>query len=420
MVLGCLVFVLVGSALEKSHSLSPVDFRVPYYSSRCLLKNCDPYNEGEVLQRYEADGGARDLEPGFRSIPFMYMPSFFSITAPLAILPVRSAQVIWNLLIYGGLIIASFLTWFVAAEYAPIISGCLIGFMLANSELLAMVGNPAGVAISLCVVAVICFLGDRLAPLGIACLAFALLIKPHDAGFVWLYFLLAGGTYRKRALQTLLVASIVSLPAFLWVTHTSPNWLGELHTTLKMAAVHGGPNDPGPISSGAHRLGMMVNLQTALSFFRDDPRFYNPVTYVVCCGLLGVWAFCVVRTRPTHERAWLAIAAVSALTMLPIYHRQYDTKLLLLTVPACAKLWAEGGQTGKLAILITSAGFVINGDIPWATLFFMLDILPIPRSDLTRQIEVAGQLLPAPLILLAVGIFYLSVFVRRSHQIEAA
>lgn len=417
-VLGCLVFVLLSLALETSNPLSSIDFRVPYYGTRCLLKNCDPYNVSQVLRSYEEDGGARDLELGFHSIPFMYMPSLFSVTIPLAILPFGLAQTIWNLLLYGGLIVASFSIWFVASQYAPTMSGCLIGFMLANSECLAMVGNPAGVAISLGIVAVLCFLNERFAPLGVVCLAIALIIKAHDIGFVWLYFLLASRTYRKQALQTLAIASAVSLPAFLWVSHTSPQWLEELYATLKMSAVHGGPNDPGPASSGAHGLGMMVNLQTALSFFRDDPRFYNPLTYVVCCGLLVVWALCVLRTRPTQETAWLALAAVSALTMLPIYHRQYDTKLLLLTIPACAKLWAEGGPTGKFALLITSAALVINGDIPWTILFLMLHALDIPLTDLNRQIEVAVQLLPAPLILLSVSVFYLFVFVRRSHQFE--
>lgn len=419
MALGCVIFILLGWALENNSNLSPIDFRTPYYGARCLLRNGDPYNESDVLRIYEADGGARDLEPGFRSIPFMYMPPFFSIILPFAVLPFGLAQAIWNLLIYGGLILVSFLIWSVASKSAPTMSGCLIGFMLASSECLAMVGNPAGVAISLTIVAVLCFLNERFTALGVACLGLALVIKPHDIGFVWLYFLLASGAYRKRALQSLVVVLIVSAPAFLWVSHASPHWLGELYTTLKASAVHGGPNDPGPTSSGAHGLGMMVNLQTALSFFRDDPHFFNPLTYAVCGGLLAVWAFFVLRSRPTRERAWLALASVSALTMLPIYHRQYDTKLLLLMIPACAMLWAEGGRTGKLALLITGAAFLINGDILWVSFFLMLRLFHIPPTDLNRQIIVAAQLLPVPLILLLAGAFYLFVFVRRSQEVEA-
>jgi len=34
--------------------------------------------------------------------------------------------------------------------------------------------------------------------------------------------------------------------------------------------------------------------------------------------------------------------------MLVTYHRPFDAKLLLLAVPACAMLWAEGGRIGGL------------------------------------------------------------------------
>jgi hypothetical protein len=414
MMLGCLIFILVGAALEKGSRLSPIDFRVPFNNTRCLLNNCDPYNEYDVLRIYEIEGGARALEPAFRSAPFLYMPTFFSITAPLALLPFTQAQVIWNGLIYGGLIIASFLTWVLAAEDAARISGLLIGLMLANSEVIALVGNPAGVAISLCVVAVFCFLRGKYVMLGVVCLGIALVIKPHDVGFVWMYFLLAGSAYRKRALQAIAVTAILSFPAVLWTTHVAPHWAQELQATLKTAALHGGANDPGPASSGAHALGMMVNFQTALSFFKDDPHFYNTISYGVGFGLLGLWAFRVFRTIPTRETTWLALAAVSALTMLPIYHRQYDTKLLLLTVPACATLWAEGSKTGKISVIVTCAAFLLNGDIPWAVLLYVLRVIHLPQTDLTRQIVIAVQILPSPFVLLLAGTFYLFVFIRRS------
>ncbi len=50
------------------------------------------------------------------------------------------------------------------------------------------------------------FLGTmRCVWVGILCLAVSLAIKPHDGGLVWLYFILAGGAFRKRALQSLVV-----------------------------------------------------------------------------------------------------------------------------------------------------------------------------------------------------------------------
>jgi len=57
-------------------------------------------------------------------------------------------------------------------------------------------------------------------------------IKPHDAGLVWLYFLLAGGIYLKRALQTLLVTAVLGLVTIAWVTPIAPHWMQELHSNL--------------------------------------------------------------------------------------------------------------------------------------------------------------------------------------------
>jgi len=344
----------------------------------------------------------------------MYPPTAFSFMVPFAILPWGPAHVLWMALTAGGLILASFLIWSIGADYAPVISGCLLGFLLANSEVLVIKGMCAGIVVSLCAVAVWCFLRERFIPAGMLCFAVGLAIKPQDTGFVWLYFLLAGGIYRKRALQILLATAAISLPGILWAWRVSPHWMQELYSNILAFSVHGGTIDPGPASTGAHGLAMVINLQAVISVFRDDPRIYNPVSYLICALLLLVWALVTLRSRPSPERAWLALAAIAALSMLPVYHRLYDAKLLLLTVPACAMLWAEGGLTGRLALLVNSAAFVLTGDLPWAFVLGLISHLHLPATPLCGQILTAVQVFPAPLILLIMGIFYLWVYVQRS------
>jgi hypothetical protein len=158
---------------------------------------------------------------------------------------------------------------------------------------------------------------------------------------------------------------------------------------------------------------MVVNLQAVISIFRDDPRVYNPISYLVCAPLLVAWAIYTLRHRPTPKTASLALAAIAALSMLPIYHREYDTKLLLLTVPACAILWAEGGRIGRLALLVNSAGFVLTGDLPNAAFLGFLHFLHLPTTGLSGQVLIAAQVFPAPLMLLVMGIFYLWAYARR-------
>jgi hypothetical protein len=416
LLLGSVVFILLGAALENAAPSPLADFRALYYPARCLIQHDDPYMEGEVLRIYRAEGGDRPSDAAkVRQIATqnVYLPTAFSFTVPFAMLPWGPARMLWMTLTVGSFIFASFLIWNLGANYAPILSGALIGFLLANSEILIVTGNAAGIVVSLCAVAVWCFLRERFVPAGILCLAVSLAIKPHDTGLVWLYFLLAGGVYRKRALQTLLAAVAISLPGVLWVWRIAPHWMRELHFNILAFSVHGGINDPGLASTGGHGLDMLISLQTAISVFRDDPRIYNAASYLVCAPLLLAWAFVTLRSRPSFARAWLALAAIAALSMLPVYHRQVDAKLLLLTVPACAMLWAEGGLIGWLALLVNTAGFVLTGDIPWAIFLGLINNLHLPTTWLSGQILMAAQVFPAPLILLVMGIFYLWVYVRR-------
>ncbi len=417
--IGSVIFVLLGTALEYASSVEMVDFRTMYFSTRCLVQHCDPYNESELVRISQAEGGERlwDTASVRHVMQFIYLPTIFSFTAPFAALPWGPAHILWMTLTMGSFILASFLIWNLTADFAPTLAGVLIGFLLANSELFVITGNMAGIAISLCVTAVWCLLRERFVLAGMLCLAISLAVKPQDSGLIWLYFLLAGGVYRKRALQTLLMAVVLSLPGVLWVWYVAPHWFQEWRTNVLALSVHGGMNDPGPASAGAHGIGKMISLQTVFSVFWDDPRIYNQLSYLVCAPLLLLWAFVTMRSRPSQKKVWSALAAIAALSMLPVYHRQVDTKLLLLTIPACAMLWAEGGRIGRLALLVTSAGLLLTGEIPWVIVLSLIGNLHLPATELSRQISMAVQLFPLPLFLLVVGVFSLWVYLRACSDI---
>ena len=412
LLLGSAIFVLAGSAMERMTSGSMEDFKAVYYGSRCLLQHCDPYSESDLLRVYLAEGGERPsdaLQRGQRQgiTVCVYPPAAFIFIAPFALLPWGPAHALWMILIAGSFILAAFLMWNTGASHAPVISGGLIALLLVNSMSLLMIGNAAGVVVSLCAVAVWCFIEERFAAAGVLCLAACLAIKPHDAGLGWLYFLLAGGGYRKRALQTLAVTAALAIPAVVWVGQVAPLWMRELNSNLATLSAPGGLNSPDPTTASTGTAAMVVNLQSVVSVFRDDPRLYNSVSYLVCGALLLVWSVMTLRSRPTPARAWLALAAVSALTMLATYHRPYDAKLLLLTVPACAMLWAEGGPMGWLALLVNTAGFVLTGDIPLALLVSLTRSLHVDTAGLPGKMLTVVLARPAPLMLLAMSVFYL-------------
>jgi hypothetical protein len=414
--MGCAFFLMLSIGMEAASSTPMIDFKVLYYPARCLLQHHDPYQPGEVLRIYQTEAGLSRLDtPKVLQIVsrYLYLPSAFPITGLFAVLPWTLAHLIWLALTMASLIFASFLIWDIGADYAPVASGLLVAFFLINSGDVVALSNAAGIATALCAVAVWCFLRDRFTMAGAICLAISLALKPQDAGLIWLYLLLAGGAYRRHAIRALVAAAAISLPGLLWVSHVSMHWMQEWHANILAFSAHGGLNDPGPASTGRYGFGMMVSLPILFSAFKDDPSFYNPASIAATAAVFIVLLFFALRYRFQERRPWLAIAAAATLALLPIYHRQQDTKLLLLTIPACVMLWAGSGPIFRwVALLVGVAGLVVTGDILW----ILLDVV------LNAHLSMNVRIFPVPLTLLATSIFYVcvhAVYSRQSRRVEA-
>ncbi len=389
LLLSSIIFISWGAHLERNAVYGMIDFKAVYWGTRCLIQHCDPYRQNELERVYLAEGGESSTEftPLRTSVTlYIYLPTASTLIAPFAMLPWGLAHVLWMTLTAAGLILAAFLMWDLGARRAPTLSILLACVVLANCEFVFATGNTAGLAVSLCVAAVWCFFQERFELAGVLCLAVSLVLKPHDGGLVWLYFLLAGGVHRKRALQTLVVALVLSLPAFLWITHVSPHWMQELQSNLLANSAPGSLSDPRPANFDGRLPWTVIDLQTVFSVFRDNPSFYNPATYLVFGPLLLVWILVTLRSRFSQMRASLALAAIAALSMLPVYHRPYDAKLLLLTIPACAMLWTEVGLLRWLALLANTAAIVLTADIP---LLFQREFPRLCRGG-SRTLRIPG------------------------------
>ena len=74
LLLGSVVFVLMGTAWERSSPVSMLDFKELYYGARCLLHHADPYQESELLRVYQADLGDQRLAPeSLRQVVTLYI-----------------------------------------------------------------------------------------------------------------------------------------------------------------------------------------------------------------------------------------------------------------------------------------------------------------------------------------------------------
>ena len=394
-----------------------IDFGGIYFGSKCVLHHRDPYNPTAALQEFRADGGKLpSKDPVLKQIvPIVItvgvnLPTTLFLVTPLAMLSWGAAQAVWTLLTVALLSIAGYLIWSLTGRAAPVLSGLLIGIMLANCEQLLMVGNVAGIAISLCAIAAWCLLENRYVAVAVVLFALSLALKPHDSGFVWLYFLLAGGLMRKRALQVLAATTVIGLLTAVWIAPSSPHWMQELHSNHTLVSQLGSTSDPAISGITSGKIGSIVDLQAAISVWLKNPHTYNLLSYLLAGLCIVAWVFLVVRKRRTPESDKLALAAIAVLTLLPVYHRPYDAKLLMLAVPACAMLWAQPGIQRWLAFSFTIAGVLLTSDFPMAIVIIVSKALGF-SSAFPNDKTVIVLLLP-PIALFAMGCYYLWMFLR--------
>jgi hypothetical protein len=359
--LGCLWFAVRGYQNQKA-TLQAFDFKPVYSSARCLIDGCDPYDSMQIQREFLSHGGdPSDLRP-FRPFNANYPPSALFLVIPLAMLPFGVACAVWSWMGIGLFCCAAVCVADLCAGKCSLVVQCVLAAFVATSTMLIMLGQPAMMAISLAVIAVWCFLRGRLAWVGVLAFAVSLTFKPHVGALVWLFFLLASRgeakgddarMFRRRALETLGVTLILMMPGMLLAFHhpASAHWPQELHTNLVGIGAPGNASDPGPTNGEASAI---VSLQAVFSLVRDVPGFYNRAAYAVFLPLLGAWLYGVMRpVRAIEARNLMALAAAAALGFLPIYHRQYDTRLLLLMFPAVALLAASSRWMGRAAIVLS-------------------------------------------------------------------
>ena len=98
-----------------------------------------------------------------------------------------------------------------------------------------------------------------------------------------------------------------------------------------------------------------------------------------------------------------------ALSMLPIYHRQYDARVLLLALPGCALLWSRRNLLGKLAFFVTALSILVTGDLSIAVLHYVTRHLSSSAADMRSNVLLLIVKRPAPLCLFAMSAFFLSL-----------
>ena len=331
--LACIGFTVRGFASERLFFWSR-DFKPLYAGARCLLHHRNPYDADALRLEYTQAGGSLvDLQP-FQPHYALYPPPALFVVMPLALLPWEPAHLLFLAASAGLITMASFVVAALCSAFSPLLVPVLISIFLIGANTSMMLAQPALIAIGLCVIGVGLLLQQKHTALAVFCFALSLTLKPQTGSFVWLYFFVVA-RYRVKAVAIFALVLLLCAPGIVWasVTPASAHWLQDLRANLKITELHGSLSDPGPGDALAYNI---TTLQTIVSLVRDEKPFYNVVSWSVC-GVLLVWMFVLVRRNGlSHEQEFFAIAALTSLSLLPIYHRTYDAKLQLLCFPALA------------------------------------------------------------------------------------
>jgi hypothetical protein len=343
-----IIFFVVGGlrAFRFSHDLVPV-----YTGAGCLLKGCNPYDTAQLEQQlFQRGGVAGDLPSWEIDVP-VYPPSTFLVLTPLALFRYSLARFLWFLLNGCLLVISAVLVLTICPQSQRWLATILLSLILATSGILLVLGQPAALAISLVIIASYLFLRARSLALGAFLLMLSLAVKPQIGGLLAIYFL-AQKPYRRYAAialagaLTLLVCAGLSLR----LHPQSANWTSTLRANLGATLGPGGSADPRQANQEA--VGD-TNLQTLTSIFFVEAGTFNLIAYAIFLGLLIAWIIVVPQSNGSLEVHFLALAALSILSLMPVYHRFYDTRLLLLTVPAVAVIFQKRRILGGLIAVLT-------------------------------------------------------------------
>jgi MFS family permease len=221
---------------------------------------------------------------------------------------------------------------------------------------LLALGNPAIFAISLLVIGSYFFLRGRFLSLGAILLMLSIAVKPTIGGLIVLSLLVRKIHWRYAAAALAGALALLLCAGLILKMHPrSADWSSTLRTNISTTEEPGGVNDYRPADQEGF---YFINLQAVTSVFFTDAREFNAAAYAVFLVLLAVWITVILRTKAGSEMDLLSVAALAALSLTPVYHRTYDVRLLLITIPAVVIVYQKRRLLGAFICALTLVAMI--------------------------------------------------------------
>jgi hypothetical protein len=340
------IFVFRGPVRAYKYRSAWVDFAGPYVETRCWLRGINPYDRGAYVTEWSATGGyGLEALGGKGAAETPYPPSVLPLVTPLALLPWTVARVLW-IAISCALILS--LAWCATFIRAPVArdSKLLIFTLILlapASHTLLWTGNMTLVSIACCVVGYYWVERENYPILAGIMIAIGTAAKPQIGAWVLLFYFVS----RKWKLVATSLTTLAALTAgfSIWLLSHGVSWVKPY---LAMSNNFLAPGLGTDFTAANSRRFNLLNVQVILDTFFNDRSLSNLFGYLLVVGMLSVWLFYFLKVR-SREARLLAFGTLLTLSILPVYHRSYDT--LLLIVPAT---WALGSFAPPLRKLVNT------------------------------------------------------------------
>lgn len=344
-------WLLFAGCREAPHDMR--DFLPVYAGARCLLHGCNPYDTAQLDAQYFESGGSASYRPRWYQTPPVYPPSAFLVLSPLALLRIPVVLRLWSALnallliacvVFVRSIVPPSSRWLVTILGSCYLVSYLTTFFVGT-------GQPGAFAISLLIIGTLFYLRGRYMPLATVLLMLSLAVKPQMGLMIVLYFVFSR-IYSRQAVCAITGSIVILLIGGLILKSrpVSAQWTSALRTQIADSEKPGEVNDPRPAVKSSIAF---VNLQAITSVFVDEKKVYDALTYVIFLAGMVAWIAAIARSHSGSSGHWLALATLAALSLLPVYHRDYDTRMLILALPAVAIIFRQRRILGSIVIALT-------------------------------------------------------------------
>jgi Glycosyltransferase family 87 len=360
------VYFCVRGPIRAARSTTFNDFISPYIQTNAWLRGLDPYSPPVAARLWPRDAGIPPFLgpesedgtlPARRGIPSPYPPTALPLLVPLALMPWPTAIGLWialNVMAFVAIVLSALALVRVAPRSAEAAAIVVCALVLAPFHTAIAVGNIVLIVFALGMLSCVCLERHFAVTAGMF-LAAASALKPTIV-LPFLIYLAA-----RRQWRTLVVAfgagCALFLLADLRMLFAGVRWVSSYVLNSQRMFAPGSIDD----FTFANRTRFdLLNLQLVFFQILGDRTMAQAVSWLLSLGLLVRWAFIRVKSKGT-EAGVFDLAVLTAICLLPFYHRFYDSCLLFLSV-----VWAIPQVSTDLralarTILVLLVPFMVPG-----------------------------------------------------------